>query len=50
MIKQAKVYFDEIINMLKKAVNQGFMTEKSLTLAPVFFDANKLIDYLENAP
>ena len=43
-------YFDEIINMLDKAVSQGFMTEKSKALAPVFYDAEKLIGYLENAP
>lgn len=43
-------YFDEIINMMDKAVNQGFMTEKSKELAPVFGDAKKLIDYLETIP
>ena len=43
-------YFDEIVAMLEKAANQGFMTEKSKTLAPVFADPRKLIDYLETAP
>lgn len=43
-------YFDEIIDMLNKAVNQGFMTEKSKNLAPVFSDARKLVEYLETAP
>ena len=43
-------YFDEIIAMLEKAVNQGFMTEKNLSLAPVFSDPRKLVEYLENAP
>ena len=43
-------YFDEIIAMLEKAVNQGFMTEKNLSLAPVFSEPRKLVEYLENAP
>lgn len=43
-------YFDEIINMLSKAVSQGFMTEMSRNLAPVFYDAEKLVRYLEEAP
>jgi len=43
-------YFDEIIAMLEKAVNQGFMTEKSRNLAPMFADPRKLIEYLETAP
>ncbi len=43
-------YFDELGNMLEKAVNQGFMTEMSKKIAPFFSDARKLIDYLENAP
>lgn len=43
-------YYDELGNMLDKAVNQGFMTEKSKKIAPFFSNALKLIDYLENAP
>ena len=43
-------YFDEIIAMLEKAVNQGFMTEKSRNLAPMFADPRKLIEYLETVP
>lgn len=43
-------YYDELLNMLKKAVSQGFMTEKSLGLAPDFSDAEKLLRYLEMAP
>ena len=43
-------YFDEIIAMLNKAVNQGFMNEQSKNLVSVFSDAEKLVCYLEAAP
>ncbi len=41
-------YYDSLTDMLKNAVEHKFMTEECLKLAPVFTDADKLIDYLEN--
>ena len=42
-------YFDELINMLNKAVNHGFMTEGCKKLAPAFSAADRLIAYLESS-
>lgn len=41
-------YYDSLTQMLKNAVEHKFMTKECLDLAPVFTDADKLIEYLEN--
>lgn len=41
-------YYDSLINMLKTAVNEQFMNESCMDLAPIFTDAQMLIEYLEN--
>lgn len=41
-------FYDKLTEMLENAVEQKFMTRKCLELAPVFSDADELIEYLEN--
>ncbi len=41
-------YYDSLVKMLENAVKQKFMTAECKELAPVFDDADKLLDYLEN--
>ena len=40
-------YYDDIKNMLDKAVNEGFVTEKCKKIAPLFCNAKELLCYLE---
>ena len=40
-------YYDDIKNMLEKAVNEGFVTEKCKKIAPLFDNAEELLCYLE---
>lgn len=40
-------YYDDIKNMLEKAVNEGFVTEKCKKIAPLFCNAEELLCYLE---
>ena len=40
-------YYDDIKNMMGKAVSEGFVTEKCKSIAPFFSDAEKLLCYLE---
>ncbi len=41
-------YFDALINLFDNCINKGFMDERTTALCPVFDDADKLIDYIEN--
>lgn len=41
-------YYNSLSQMLENAVEHKFMTRECLELAPVFDDADKLIEYLEN--
>ena len=40
-------YFDPLLAMLDKAIEDGFMKEECRTLWAAFTDANALLDYLE---
>ena len=42
-------YFDELDIMMKKAVKENLLTEKSLSLYGVFTDSDSLIEYIENS-
>lgn len=41
-------YYDEILNMLNKAVNEGFMSEKCLKLFYVSDNEKDILDYFDN--
>ena len=41
-------YYDELLNMLKTTVNQGFMFETSMSLFGVFKTPKEVIEYCEN--
>ncbi len=41
-------YYDKMLDMLKYAVSENFMTTDSLDLISVFDNANALLDYIEN--
>lgn len=41
-------YYDSLVKMLENAVEQKFMTAECKDLAPVFKNADELLDYLEN--
>ena len=40
-------YYDSLFEMLKKAVQGGFMIKECLSLAPFFSDSEDLVEYLE---
>ena len=40
-------YYDDILNMLKKAVSEKFMTQSTIDLIAIAEDANTLISILE---
>ena len=42
-------YFDKLIAMINHAVDEGFMTEACLKLAPAFNSADSLLEYLEKS-
>lgn len=41
-------FYDKLTEMLQNAVEQKFMTKECMDLAPVFDNAEELIEYLEN--
>ena len=41
-------YYDDILNMLEKAINEDFMTVKSKELFHVSTDTDEALDYVEN--
>ncbi|MDP4118753.1 MAG: TIGR00730 family Rossman fold protein [Bacillota bacterium] len=40
-------YYDDMVNMLKKTSQQGFMCDASLNLFKIFEDADRMLDWLE---
>ena len=40
-------YYDELNNMMKKAVDENLLSEKSLALYEMFSQSDELIDYIE---
>lgn len=48
-IFNANGYYDDIKNMLGKSINQGFVSDECKKIAPFFEEAEKLLDYLEQA-
>lgn len=42
-------YYEGMDKMLENAANEGFMTEGSLKIAPIFTDIEQLLNYIESA-
>lgn len=47
-VLNTKGYYDGVIEVLKKTVEENFMTEENNTLYKVFDDVDEMLDYIEN--